>query len=36
MADVALTLNPLWENALGGDWKKIMPRDRIRSLYKQL
>jgi 3-deoxy-alpha-D-manno-octulosonate 8-oxidase len=36
MVDVALVLEPLWENALGADWKTIMTRDRIRSLYRQM
>jgi len=36
MIDVALILEPLWENALGTDWKKQMPRDRIRELYLQM
>ena len=36
MVDVALVLEPLWENALGSDWKTIMTRDRIRSLYRQM
>jgi len=36
MIDVALFLEPLWENALGDDWKKIMTRDRIRELYLQM
>ena len=36
MVDVALVLEPLWENALGSDWKRIMTRDKIRSLYKKM
>ena len=36
MTDVALVLEPLWENALGSDWKKVMTRDRIRSLYLKM
>ena len=36
MTDVALVLNPLWENALGKDWQKIMTRDRIRDLYRRM
>jgi 3-deoxy-alpha-D-manno-octulosonate 8-oxidase len=34
MIDVALVLEPLWENALGSDWKRVMTRDRIRELYQ--
>ena len=36
MIDVALSLDPLWENALGSDWKKIMTRDRARDLYERM
>jgi len=36
MADVALMLEPLWENALGAEWKKVMTRDRIKKLYQQM
>jgi 3-deoxy-alpha-D-manno-octulosonate 8-oxidase len=33
MVEVALVLEPLWENALGKDWKSIMTREKIRALY---
>jgi len=33
---VALILEPLWENALGPDWKKIMTRQKIRDLYARI
>ena len=36
MIDVALILEPLWENALGAEWKSIMTRDRIRELYLRM
>ncbi|MER3499715.1 MAG: alcohol dehydrogenase [Chitinophagaceae bacterium] len=36
MMDVSLSLKPLWENALGMDWEKIMTRDRLKSLYEKL
>jgi 3-deoxy-alpha-D-manno-octulosonate 8-oxidase len=36
MIDVALVLEPLWENALGADWKRIMTRDRISELYQRM
>jgi 3-deoxy-alpha-D-manno-octulosonate 8-oxidase len=36
MVDVALVLEPLWENALGADWKKIMTRDKIKNLYQRM
>jgi 3-deoxy-alpha-D-manno-octulosonate 8-oxidase len=36
MIDVALILEPLWENALGKDWKAVMTRDRIGALYRRM
>ena len=36
MVDVAIGLDPLWENALGPEWKKIMTRDRIKELYQKM
>lgn len=36
MIDVALVLEPLWENALGKDWKTVMTRERIRELYLRM
>jgi 3-deoxy-alpha-D-manno-octulosonate 8-oxidase len=36
MIDVALVLEPLWENALGKDWKDVMSRDRIGELYQRM
>jgi len=36
MVDVALVLEPLWENALGKDWKRIMTREKIRQLYQNM
>jgi len=33
MIDIALVLEPLWENALGAGWKRIMTRERIKELY---
>jgi 3-deoxy-alpha-D-manno-octulosonate 8-oxidase len=33
MIDVSLVLEPLWENALGRDWKTIMTREKIRDLF---
>ena len=34
--DVALTLDPLWDNALGPGWKQIMTREKIRSLFLRM
>lgn len=36
MVDVALVLAPLWENALGPNWREQMTRDRIRDLYRRM
>ncbi|WP_435132448.1 iron-containing alcohol dehydrogenase family protein [Formosa sp. A9] len=36
MIDVALSLAPLWENALGSNWKTIMTREKLRSLYEKM
>jgi 3-deoxy-alpha-D-manno-octulosonate 8-oxidase len=36
MIDVALVLEPLWEHALGPDWKTRMPRERIKELYLRM
>ena len=30
--DVSLGLAPLWENALGPDWQRIMTRDKVAEL----
>jgi 3-deoxy-alpha-D-manno-octulosonate 8-oxidase len=36
MIDVSLKLDPLWENALGKDWKSVMTRNQIKSLYQRM
>jgi 3-deoxy-alpha-D-manno-octulosonate 8-oxidase len=36
MIDVSLGMAPLWENALGANWKEQMTRERLRALYGQL
>ena len=36
MVDVALVLEPLWENALGAGWKEIMTREKIKELYQRM
>jgi 3-deoxy-alpha-D-manno-octulosonate 8-oxidase len=33
MIDIALVLEPLWEHALGAEWKSIMTRERLKDLY---
>jgi len=36
MIRVALSLDPLWQNALGPDWKKIMTPEKARELYLRM
>jgi len=36
MMDVSLAMGPLWENALGPDWRERMTRDRLRALYEKM
>ena len=36
MINVSLGMKPLWENALGKDWEKIITREKLRALYGQL
>ncbi|KAB7530037.1 iron-containing alcohol dehydrogenase [Flagellimonas olearia] len=36
MINVSLGMEPLWENALGEDWKKIMTPERLQALYQKI
>jgi 3-deoxy-alpha-D-manno-octulosonate 8-oxidase len=36
MINVSMGMKPLWENALGKDWEKIMTREKLRGLYEKL
>jgi 3-deoxy-alpha-D-manno-octulosonate 8-oxidase len=36
MINVSLGMKPLWENALGKNWEKLMTRERLRKLYERL
>ena len=36
MINVSLGMKPLWENALGKDWEKIMTGEKLRALYEKL
>jgi 3-deoxy-alpha-D-manno-octulosonate 8-oxidase len=36
MIDVSMGMKPLWENALGKDWEKVMTREKLRALYEKL
>ncbi|WP_262733997.1 MULTISPECIES: iron-containing alcohol dehydrogenase family protein [Gaetbulibacter] len=36
MIDVAISLEPLWENALGKNWKHTITREKLRALYEKM
>ena len=36
MVSVALGMEPLWENALGDNWKSIITVDKLKSIYKKI
>ena len=36
MINVSIGMKPLWENALGKNWEKIMTRKKLRDLYEKL
>lgn len=36
MIDVALGMEPLWENALGKDWNIIITPEKLRSIYEKI
>ncbi len=36
MTSVALSLEPLWENALGPDWKLKINEDKLKKIYRSL
>ncbi len=36
MIDVSMVMKPLWENALGKDWEKLITREKLRTLYEKL
>lgn len=36
MINVSLSLEPLWENALGKEWRKVMTPGKLRSLYQKI
>lgn len=36
MIEVALSLEPLWENALGKHWRKTITRDKLKELYLKM
>ncbi|WP_452221959.1 iron-containing alcohol dehydrogenase family protein [Lacinutrix salivirga] len=36
MINVALSLEPLWENAIGKNWKKTITREKLKALYQKM
>ncbi|GAA3608509.1 iron-containing alcohol dehydrogenase family protein [Flavivirga amylovorans] len=36
MIDISLSLEPLWENALGKHWKNTITREKLRALYQKM
>ncbi len=36
MIEVAMSMIPLWENALGADWEKVITRDKLKALYQKM
>lgn len=36
MISVALSLEPLWENAVGKEWKKIITPEKLRTIYQKI
>lgn len=35
MINVSMGMKPLWENALGKDWEKVMTWEKLRALYEK-
>lgn len=36
MINVALSMEPLWENAIGKDWRKSITKEKLKSLYEKM
>ena len=36
MIDVAIGMEPLWENALGSNWRKTITPEKLRSIYEKI
>lgn len=36
MVSVAMGMEPLWENALGENWKSIISADKLKSIYQKI
>lgn len=36
MINISLRLEPLWENAIGKNWKKTITREKLKKLYQEM
>lgn len=36
MINVSMGMVPLWENALGKDWQKVITKEKLRSMYEKM
>jgi len=36
MINIALDLEPLWENAIGKNWRKTITREKLKALYQKM
>ncbi|MEO9893795.1 iron-containing alcohol dehydrogenase family protein [Aurantibacter sp.] len=36
LCNVALKMEPLWENALGKNWKDLITREKLKSIYRKI
>ena len=36
MVCVAMKMEPLWENALGKNWQKIITPEKLKSIYRKI
>jgi 3-deoxy-alpha-D-manno-octulosonate 8-oxidase len=36
MISVAMGLEPLWENALGAEWKQKISPEKLKAIYKKI
>ena len=36
MVEVALSMKPLWENALGKDWQKKITKEKLVTIYRKI
>ncbi|WP_432279789.1 3-deoxy-manno-octulosonate cytidylyltransferase [Patiriisocius hiemis] len=36
MIDIALSLVPLWENAIGDNWETVITREKLASMYRKM